>query len=33
LLTEIGFSPEMLGDKQKTEELKEKLKSLSPEEV
>ncbi len=33
LLTEIGFSPEMLGDKQKTEELKEKLKSLSPEDV
>ncbi len=33
LLTEIGFSPEMLGNKQKTEELKEKLKSLSPEEV
>jgi uncharacterized protein len=33
LLAEIGFSPEMLGDKQKTEELREKLKALSPEEV
>jgi uncharacterized protein len=33
LLTELGFAPDMLRDKQKTEELREKLKSLSPEEV
>jgi uncharacterized protein len=33
LLTELGFGPEMLRDKQKTEELREKLNSLPPEEV
>jgi uncharacterized protein len=33
LLAEVGFAPEALRDKQKTDELREKLKSLSPEEV
>jgi uncharacterized protein len=33
LLAELGFAPEFLLDKQKTEELREKLKSLSLEEV
>lgn len=33
LLGELGFAPELLLDKQKTEELREKLKTLSPEEV
>jgi uncharacterized protein len=33
LLTELGYSPEALLDKQKTEELREKLKSVPPESV
>ncbi|HEV2950216.1 MAG TPA: Tex family protein, partial [Gemmataceae bacterium] len=33
LLADMGFAPENLRDKQKSEELREKLKSLSPEEV
>jgi uncharacterized protein len=33
LLTDLGYGPEALEDKQKTEELREKLKAVSPEEV
>jgi transcriptional accessory protein Tex/SPT6 len=33
LLGELGYSPAVLEDKEKTEELQEKLKTLSPEEV
>src|SRR5205823_12096969 len=33
LLTELGYGPEALEDKVKSEELREKLKGLSPEEV
>jgi uncharacterized protein len=33
LLVELGYAPDALEDKQKTEELREKLKSLSPEEI
>jgi len=33
LLAEVGFAPDALYDKEKTEALREKLKSISPEEV
>jgi uncharacterized protein len=33
LLSELGYSPEALNDKDKTAELREKLKTLSPEEL
>jgi transcriptional accessory protein Tex/SPT6 len=33
LLSELGYSPSALEDKQQTEELRERLKTLSPEEV
>jgi protein Tex len=33
LLADLGYSPEALADRPKTEELREKLKTLSPEEV
>ena len=33
LLAEVGFDPEALRDRQKTEELRQRLSSLSPEEV
>jgi protein Tex len=33
LLSELGYGPDVLNDKQKTEELREKLTGLSPEEV
>lgn len=33
IITELGFTPGTLGDRQQTEELREKLKSLSPEEA
>jgi uncharacterized protein len=33
LLAELGYGPDVLGDKPKTEELREKLKTVSPEDV
>jgi uncharacterized protein len=33
LLSDLGYGPEALEDRQKTEELREKLKAVSPEEV
>ncbi|HEV3260460.1 MAG TPA: Tex family protein [Gemmataceae bacterium] len=33
LLADLGYDPEILRDKHKTEEMRERLKSLSPEEV
>lgn len=33
LLSDLGYTPEILQDRQKTEELRDKLKSLSPEEI
>jgi protein Tex len=33
LLAEVGFAPDVLSDKEKTEALREKLKGMSPEEV